>query len=212
MEVRLVAATTHGRAIVRRVDDPRGLLVGFHGYMENADIQMARLATIPGSDRWTLLSVEALHRFYKRRSESIAASWMVRQDRDVLIDDNIAYVDAALGSIDHAAGAPIVFAGFSQGVAMAFRAAVRGRFGAVGVIAVGGDVPPELLADPGARFPRVTLIRGAGDEWYSEARMQTDVVALTTRGVAVTSVVCGGGHEWTDEGSAAAGRFLDAVA
>ena len=44
------------------------VLVGFHGYTENADIQMERLAALPGSERWTLVSVQGLHRFYRGRS------------------------------------------------------------------------------------------------------------------------------------------------
>lgn len=36
---------------------------------------------------------------------------------------------------------------------MAFRAGVRCRRRASGIIAVGGDVPPELPADAALRFP-----------------------------------------------------------
>ena len=45
---------------------PLGLLVGFHGYMENAEMQMQRLEAIPGGLEWTLVSIQALHRFYRR--------------------------------------------------------------------------------------------------------------------------------------------------
>ena len=59
----------HGRVLVReaRAAAARGILVGFHGYTETARIQMARLEAIPGAAPWTLLAVQALHRFYRGR-------------------------------------------------------------------------------------------------------------------------------------------------
>jgi predicted esterase len=104
---------------------------------------------------------------------------------------------------------PLVFAGFSQGVAMAFRAAVRGRAGATGVIAVGGDVPPELLTEDAARFPPVLLMRGANDDWYTQGKLDADVARLQSRGVDVRAFVFEGGHEWTTGASHEAGLFLE---
>src|SRR6185295_6305431 len=97
-EVHAVATTTHGRVLLRqsRRDSSHGTLVGFHGYMENAAIQLGRLESVPGADGWTLLSVQALHRFYRGRSQEIAASWMTREDRDEAIADNIAYVSSCV--------------------------------------------------------------------------------------------------------------------
>ena len=54
------------------------LLVGFHGYGENAEKHLVEMESI-GSG-WTLASVQGLHRFYTR-SEEVVASWMTRQDR-----------------------------------------------------------------------------------------------------------------------------------
>ena len=204
----LVATTIHGRVLVRDAVNPVGILAGCHGYMENAAIQMERLAAIPGSDRWTLISIQALHRFYKGRSEEVVASWMTRQDREAMIADNNAYVDAAIASLAPAPGVRVAWAGFSQGVAMASRGAVRGRFGACGVIAVGGDVPPELAADGGARFPPVLLARGERDDWLTQAKLDADAATLRARGVPVTTLVVDGAHEWTPDVSIAAGEFL----
>jgi predicted esterase len=210
-DVRLVAATIRGRVLVREAAASRGIFVGFHGYMENASIQMERLAAVPGAEAWTLVSIQGLSRFYKGRSEEVVASWMTRQDREAMIEDNISYVDAALDTLATSSAVPVVMAGFSQGVAMAFRAAVRGRFGAAGVVAVGGDVPPELTADPGARFPAVVMVRGERDEWFTQSKLDADVAALTARGVQVRPVVVEGGHEWTPAVTAAAGSFLRSI-
>jgi dienelactone hydrolase len=207
-QTHLVPTTTHGRVIVREAPWARGVIAGFHGYMENADIQLARLAAIPGAGEWTLASIQGLHRFYRGRREEVVASWMTRQDREVMIADNVGYVDAALGTVDPGGAARLVLAGFSQGVAMAFRAALSGRHAAAGVIAVGGDVPPELLAGPG-RFPRVLLLRGARDEWYTQPKFDADAAALTARGVALDAQVYDAAHEWTDAVGRSIGRFLE---
>jgi predicted esterase len=191
----------------------RGVLVGFHGYTEHAVIQMERLQGISGAARWTLVSIQALHRFYRGRTEEVVASWMTSQDREAAIADNIEYVDAALDSVPHDASTKIVFAGFSQGVAMAFRSAVRGRRPGAGVIAVGGDVPPELLQDQNAVFPFVLLARGARDEWLTAQKFRADLNALAERtvGTRVRALEFDGAHEWNDAVAEAARDFLESV-
>jgi predicted esterase len=210
IDTRLIATTTHGRVLVRdaRAGATRGVLVGFHGYMEHAAIQMQRLQDIPGAARWTLVSVQALHRFYRGRSEEVVASWMTRQDREAAIADNLEYVDAALDGVPHDASTRIVYAGFSQGVATAFRSALLGRRRAAGVISVGGDVPPELLSDPAWRFPPVLLARGERDEWLTADTFKRDVDALAARGTPFQPLPFDGAHEWNTAVANAAGEFL----
>lgn len=211
-EILVVEARTHGRALLRRAVASRaGAIVGFHGYAETAAVQLERLAAIPGAEGWDLLAVQGLHRFYRGRTQETVAGWMTREDRLIAIADNVEYVDAALDLALPRSASPLVFAGFSQGVAMAFRAAVRGRRGAHGVIAVGGDVPPELLDDPAARFPSVLLIRGEADEWYTEERLRRDVDALGARGVTIEARTIPGAHEWSPLVAPAAAEFLSAA-
>src|SRR5947208_16424063 len=102
---------------------------------------MARLQRIPGIDRWAVASVQGLHPFYRRRTNEIVASWMTRQNRELAIADNISYVSSVVGRLSEEPRAAVVLTGFSQGVAMAFRAAAAVRPAVAGVIACGGDVP-----------------------------------------------------------------------
>jgi predicted esterase len=210
IETRLIPTLTHGRMLVRpaRAAAARGVLVGFHGYKENAAIQLERLEGIPGVSAWTLVSVQGLHRFYLGRTEEVVASWMTREDRDTAIADNLAYVAAALDEVPHDETTPLVYLGFSQGVAMAFRAAVLGRDRAHALIAIGGDVPPELLADRSLRFPSVFIARGERDEWLTQSKFDADVAALTARGAPPRSLVYDGAHEWNAAVATAAGEFL----
>jgi predicted esterase len=133
---------------------------------------------------------------------------MTREDREAAIADNLAYVAAALDAAPHDAATPIVFVGFSQGVAMAFRAAVCGPARARGVIAVGGDVPPELLSDDACTFPPVLLARGERDAWYTPPTFDADVDALKARGADMAAVVYDGAHEWNAAVAALVGRYL----
>jgi predicted esterase len=212
-EVRVIETTTHGRVLVRPpARTPVRVVLGFHGYAENAAIQMERLAQLRGVHHdWMLVSIQGLHRFYRGRTDTVVAGWMTREDRLEAIADNIGYVDRVVETLDLNRDVPIVCAGFSQGVATAFRWGVRGSGACAGVIAAGGDVPPELLADSSAVFPPTLLIRGRTDHWYTQVKMDADADALRSRGTAVETLTLEGGHEWTSELSGRAASFIDAA-
>jgi predicted esterase len=212
-EVRLVGTRVHGRVLVKASPaTPAGILLGFHGYLESADTQLARLERMPGAEAWTLVSVQALNRMYRGRSRETVAGWMTRQDREEAIEDNIEYVNRVVADLGILPGdATVVCAGFSQGGAMAFRAGVRGAFGAAGIICVGADVPPELIADPAAAFPPVLFVRGARDEWLTPDTFELGVTSLRARGADVQALVVDAAHEWTESASLAAGEFLTRI-
>jgi predicted esterase len=214
MERHLIPALTHGVTLIRpaHAGASRGMLVGFHGYMETAAIQLERLTAVPGASRWTVVSIEGLHRFYRGRSQDVVASWMTSADRDVSIADNLAYVEAALDDVPHDSTTRIVYCGFSQGVAMAFRAGLLGRAAASAIVAVGGDVPPELLADESLTYPSILFARGARDEWLTQAKFDADMSALHARGAHLHRLAYDGAHEWNAEVSDAIAEFLERVA
>lgn len=188
------------------------MLVGFHGYAESADMQLERMRAIPGSDGWVIVSIQGLHRFYDRRRNEVIASWMTRQDREHAIADNLAYVDAVVDAVSRewAAAPGIVFAGFSQGVAMAFRAAASSTRRVGGVIAVGGDVPPEIDIVALARVGRALVCRGARDKFYAPATFENDQRRLGESRVDVTPLAFDGEHEWSGAVSHAGSLFLRA--
>lgn len=206
-----VATQVHGRYLVRPHDSV-SLLVGFHGYGESAESQLTRLTAIPGSNDWLLISIQGLHRFYDRRNDAVVASWMTRQDRERAIADNVAYVSRVLDQAVSARAAvqSLVFAGFSQGVAMAFRAAAAVRAARRHVIAVGGDVPPELTEAALGRLSSVLVCRGVEDPWYRAETFERDVQRLRDAGTAVQAISVPGGHEWSAEVINAAETYLKA--
>jgi predicted esterase len=206
--IHTIAARTHGRYLVEMAAPGAPLLVGFHGYGENADIMFSNLRSI--GEGWSLLSIQALHRFYTRNNE-VVANWMTRQDREHAIADNTEYVWSVIDAVErkHGTARPRVFAGFSQGVAMAYRAARAGVCD--GLIVLAGDVPPDVAADASA-LPPVLLGRGVKDEWYTERKAAADLQLLRGARVRVSECVFDAGHIWGDVFSDQSRQFLRSIA
>jgi predicted esterase len=210
-----VETTTHGRFLV---EEPRelplkGWIVTFHGYGEGAEDALEELRRLPGSGSYQLCAVEGLHRFYRQRTGEVVASWMTKQGRELAMADNVAYVGKALAQLGAqltvpADSVPGVFVGFSQGVAMAYRAAVGCGVPVSALIALAGDVPPELGPEQLRALPRVLLGRGDGDAWYTADKLAADEQRLRAAGVEVTAETFTGGHEWTPGFRESCGRLL----
>ncbi len=220
---REIAVLTHGRYLLEPSADerPAGLLVGCHGYAENADRHLDKLRRIPGVERWHRLAVQGLHRFYNPKARDfdpqnpeVLASWMTRQARELAIDDNVRYLTSVIAEVVRDLGScdRLVFAGFSQGVAMAYRATARSGFPCHGLIALAGDVPPDVAAIEHDAFPPVLLGCGTEDQLYTPEAMKRDLETLDRMGVEVEPCVFDGGHVWSPEFYRAAGSFLARVA
>jgi predicted esterase len=213
---RTIPATTVGAYLVSAPEGARHapLLVGFHGYGQNAEICLADLQRIPGSSAYVLVAVQALHRFYDRKQGDVVGSWMTSADREQAIADNERYVASVVAAVagDGAGDGRIVYLGFSQGTSMAYRAAARGVPPALGVIALCGDLPPDVGDDGDATLPRVLIGHGATDTWYTKERLALDLATLRGRGTEVEVCAFEGGHAWTEQFREAAGAFLRDVA
>ena len=199
MKIHTIAATVHGRFVVRP-GPPERLLIGFHGFAETAEIHIEELLKIEGVDVWTVASVQALHPFYTGRSQQIVANWMTSQDRELAIADNIAYVRSVVESFHEQQ--KVVFAGFSQGVAMAYRAASDFKK-AAGLMVLGGDLPPDVTSN----IPPILLGRGVRDDWYNDEKFKKDLKFLQGA-TDVETCIFDGGHEWSDDFRTAAAKFL----
>lgn len=218
MDIHTIEARTHGRYLVDRPDGdgPFPVLVGFHGYSEGAERMLDELRRIRGDRRWMLVSIQALNRFYSRAS-TVVAGWMTREDRELAIDDNLRYVRDVVAHVraTYPASDRLVYAGFSQGVAMAYRAAAFVAHGDVpppsGVILLAGDIPPDVLPLL-STFPPILLGWGTEDPWYTEPKAAGDADHFRAAGVMPQTHVFTGGHFWDESFVARAGQFLDAIA
>jgi predicted esterase len=203
-----VETSVHGRFILKPCNSGR-LLVGFHGYAENAEDQLARLTRLKIAEDWMICSIQGLHPFYTRTNGQVVASWLTRLDRDLALEDNLQYIAKVLLSLTRQnprLEGPTVFTGFSQGAATAWRAGCR--LGASGVAAVGGEIPAELGPDQLARIPLVFLARGRNDRKYPLERLEADISRLSAAGVTPQVVEFPGGHLWTEDLDEALNGFL----
>lgn len=210
-----IPTRVRGRVLVREpVTEPSGgVLVGFHGYAEAAEAMLERLAAVPGRDDWVLASVQALHPFYRRRHDRVVASWMTRQDRELAIEDNISYARSVLARLrgDWPPARPLVIAGFSQGVAMAYRTAAADA-ACDGLIVLGGDVPPELDDATLSALPSMLLGRGHHDPRYPARQFDLDVERLRRASTRLEVATFAGDHEWTADFAATCAAWLDRLA
>ena len=208
-DTRTIAVRTHGRYLIDVRADAAATLVGFHGYQENAAIHLDVLRRIAAGRALNLVSIQALNRFYTR-ANTVVAGWMTTEDRDLAIADNISYVAAVLDDVAMETGLArsLIYVGFSQGVAMAYRAAAFVQRPCDGVIALAGDVPPDV-APVAAGLPAVLVGRGADDAWYTVEKMTADVATLRGAEVAVAEHVFAGGHVWHAAFVERAGAFVD---
>ena len=209
---RTIAARVHGTFLLRppAAGEPAALVVGFHGYGETARDHLGKLERVPGAERWLLCAVQALHPFYTR-SREVVAGWMTKHGREHAIADNTAYCAAVVAEVlaEHPALAGrLAFIGFSQGVAMAYRAAAGLGLPPRALVALAGDVPPDVLARDPLELPPVLIAAGRDDEWYGPARMEEEVGRLRERGIDARGLAFAGGHEWTEEFYEVAGEFL----
>lgn len=210
---RTIEAVTHGRYLVDGRESGSPVLTGFHGYAESAEIQLERLRAIAGAGGWIVVSIQGLHRFYRGRFTDVVASWMTRQDRELAIADNIVYAAKVIDTVanEYSAGPRRVLAGFSQGVGMAFRCATGLGRPVDGIVALGGDIPPELDASALSRIRTVLLGRGTRDELYTSEKLTADERRLRAAGIDVQILLLDAGHEWTAEFNQAAGRYLESI-
>lgn len=190
-------------------DERRPLLVGFHGYAERADVHLEALRRIPGAERWRRCAVQGLHSFYRAKTGEVVASWMTRFNRELAVEDNVRYVLGVVERVreDFPTRDPLVCVGFSQGAAMAYRAAAAG-LPCQALVALGGDLPPDVATGDLSAFPRVLIGRGSTDPWYAEEKLAADVELLRSRGVSVDVCAFQGGHEWSDSFYQAAADLL----
>ena len=200
----------HGNYLVQESKKNKSapLLVGFHGYGETAEDQMNLLLKIPVIEFWIVCSIQALHPFYNTRAK-IGYSWMTSHQRELHIQENVTYVNSVISEIksSYHVNDIIVFHGFSQGTAMASRAALLGKFNSSGVILLGGDIPPEIKKID--QMKRILLARGKKDKFYSSIRWKNDLVRVKKS--RIESFICefNGGHGGHKDFYEAAGKFLE---
>ena len=70
------------------------------------------------------------------------------------------------------------------------------------------DTPPELRGGGVQSWPRVLMLTGTADAWYTPARLEADAAIVRVTGAEVATQVFEGGHEWSEPVVAVVREFL----
>ena len=155
-------------------------------------------------DDRVLIAPEALSRFYTELSggkRAVGASWVTREDLDNELADHFYYVDRVLAEFAPEA-ARLDVHGFSQGVSVGARWAVRSTRPVARLVCWAGTLPPEIAADDLKRrlgAEPLHLVVGDRDSRVPPDRVRADAERLRAAGLDVKLHEFAGGH-WVDEG------------
>lgn len=166
-----------------------------HGYGQLASRFLERFRPIEAEQR-CIVAPEGLSRFYLTESPTerrVGATWMTREDRLQEIDDYVRYLDGIYAKAV-TGGARVTALGFSQGTATVCRWTALGSSRVDRLIVWGGEVPPDLDLTR-LRVPRLTLVFGTRDEFFTPKIIAATESRLRAHKIPYDLMPFEGGHE-----------------
>jgi len=174
-------------------------LLVLHGWGQNARSFIRKFAPLVRQDI-LVIAPQAPHQFYLDiETRKVGFGWMTSFDRDRAIADVVAGLDAILDAVEaeHETGPlrPCVL-GFSQGVSIAWRYAIHGDRDVAGVVACGGDLPPDVEHVLSTRKPiPALLVHGREDAIVPWSKAESAELVLREQGYLVETNYFDGGHD-----------------
>lgn len=173
-------------------------LVVLHGWGQNSRSFIRKFDALK-QQNILVIAPQAPHQFYlDMATRKVGFGWLTAFDRDRGIATAVTALDTILSHVEGKTGAPLkpVLLGFSQGVSMAWRYAVHGGRAAVGVIACGGDLPPDVeeVLSVRSRFP-VMLVHGKDDSIVPFSKGEAAEAVLLSLGITPETLFFDGGHD-----------------
>ena len=160
--------------------DTRDVWFVCHGYGQLAGDFIREFEIIADPSR-VIVAPEALSRHYlptepgyHSGEAKVGATWMTREDREIEIDDYVAYLDALYDEITtkvNRQNVSVTVLGFSQGGATANRWLTRGRARADRLIMWGALLASDADLNQAATFFRdvkLTIVYGKRDQFADE--------------------------------------------
>ncbi len=177
---------------------PRAVWFVLHGYGQLA-AYFARHFEAIRDDR-LVVAPEALSRFYLEDHRRVGASWMTREDRQVEIDDYLAFLDGVYDRVFETLdpeSVPVTALGFSQATATVSRWAVLGRAKIDRLILWAGGLAHDL--DLGAhaealRRLRLTFVVGSQDALVTPQHVAAQEAVLSAHKIPSRLVPFDGDH------------------
>jgi len=177
--------------------EPPPLLIAFHGYGQSCQGFIKNFK--PLKSRGILVAApQGVNQFYWENKRP-GFCWQTSHMKEFTIRDNMAYVARMIGELDQAYefdDQKIFLLGFSQGVAMSFRFGSLGMVQPSGVIACGGDLPPDVAEQLGEleSFPAL-VVHGKQDTVVPPSKGEECIQSLQQFGFEVESHFFEGEHD-----------------
>jgi len=175
------------------------LVVGLHGWGMNCDGFLRRLAPMAEAGL-AVAAIQGPHQFYlDMGSKKVGFSWLTAYERDNSVQDLHDLIENALDDLSGRMPYDpdrVFMLGFSQGVSIAWRYAVRTRRRLAGVIACCSDLPPDAAAMLPSRTPvPVFLAHAVDDPLIPRDKLEQASAALTAAAWPHDALEYEGGHE-----------------
>ena len=177
---------------------PHPLLIVLHGFGQVAD-QFIKVFEPLGQKGILVAAPQAAHQFYTHlKKGQVGFSWLTRYERDRSVVDFVAYMEQFYKLLQETCEVDsqrVFMLGFSQGVSMAYRTWAHSSLPVRGVIACGGDLPPDIVEQLDALPPiQILLVHGRQDEEVSPEKAQEALKYLRARGLKSELFDFEGGH------------------
>jgi len=177
---------------------PHPLLIVLHGFGQVA----RQFITVfePLARKGILVAApQGAHQFYTDlKKGQVGFSWLTRYERDQSIVDFVGYMEQFYKLLQErfeVDSQRVFMLGFSQGVSMAYRTWAHSSLPVRGVVACGGDLPPDIVAQLDSLPPiQILLVHGSRDEDVSPEKAEEAREHLTASGLQPELFDFEGGH------------------
>lgn len=175
-------------------------LVVLHGWGQNARSFIRKFAPMRQHNVF-IIAPQAPHQFYlDMETRKVGFGWMTAFDRDRAISDVVAGIDSILDGVEEKYGEatrrPCVL-GFSQGVSIAWRYLIHGKRNVAGLVASGGDLPPDVDHRLPSHGPlSILLAHGREDTIVPWAKAQSAESRLRELHFPLETNYFAGGHDF----------------
>jgi predicted esterase len=177
---------------------PWPLLIVLHGFGQVASEFINVFSPLPGRGIF-VAAPQAPHQYYKNLAERrVGFSWLTRYERDQSIQDFAGYMEKFYALLSHAHRLDrnrIFVLGFSQGVSMAYRLWAHCKIPLAGLIACGGDLPPDVGEQLQFVNPlQILLVHGRRDQIVPPAKAREAQSQLASHSIPVDLFEFEGDH------------------
>ncbi len=177
---------------------PHPLLIVLHGFGQVAR-QFIKVFEPLAKKGILVAAPQGAHHFYTHLEKGqVGFSWLTRYERDQSVVDFVGYLEQFYKILQErfeVDSQRVFMLGFSQGVSMAYRTWAHSSLPVRGVIACGGDLPPDILEQLDSLPPiQILLVHGRQDEEVSPEKAEEAHEHLTAHGFEPELFDFEGGH------------------